>query len=489
MEIREVEKHVFRKLISNPKTLAANLNKVSPEDFSNGLARKLIEALGQNGNSVHYAPNREYFEIVLREHIHEKEKLEQAAGMLAGIAATPVDQQDLDLLIKELKNDRMCRMMTEIISDTSRGIEPGRIEETYDNILKRLLALPISGSLSHSVGTLKEVSADVEDRIGMYFKPTKKKFMCGPRAFNDVSGGYAPGEVIVLTAPTGGGKSAVMLWWAEEFLKAGANVLYITLEMSYEETMERYHSMVTALSVRKIRNRSLSEPELTRYVEGLIARAKDPSGIVALNKEFSGIVDRINPKYALDISRKYADRKNKFFVLDIPKNCTPSRVEREIARLSLDNPIHLCVVDYLNIMEPNFHSKDHVREQASIAQDLKGVARKMGTIVMTAAQLNTSNMEDGAAITTDDVKYCRAIGENCDWMAGFRQSPQDKSMKQLRIELAKHRFSAAATALLEIDFDTMQFMDLGDATKAPQPEPTARDEKDKRNASYARGGS
>jgi replicative DNA helicase len=126
-------------------------------------------------------------------------------------------------------------------------------------------------------------------------------------------------------------------------------------------------------------------------------------------------------------------------------------------------------------MEPNFHSKDRVREQASIAQDLKGVARKMNTIVMTAAQLNTSNMESDQKITTDDVKYCRAIGENCDWLAGFRQSDSDKAMKQVRLELAKHRFSASATALLEIDFDTMQISDLGHAEDVPQPEPTTAD--------------
>lgn len=484
IDIKEVEKLVFRKLISNPKTLAANLNKISPEDFSIRLAKDVIEALGQNGNSIHYAPNREYFEIILRDHIVKKDDLEAAAGKLAEIAKNPEDQKDLDLLIKELKNTRMCRELAKIVQETIPAIDPGRIEETYDSLVEKLLKLPISGSTSHSVGTLKEVNADIEDRLGMYLRPTKKKFLCGPKAFNDTIGGFAPGEVIILTAPTGGGKSAVMLWWCEEFLKAGANVLYITLEMSYEETMERYHSMVTALSVRKIRNHTLSDHELAKYFESLIIHSKHPSAAENLKTEFATILQKTDPKHAIEISRKFPERKNKFFVLDIPRNCTPARVEREIARLSLDVPIHLCVVDYLNIMEPNFHSKDHVREQASIAQDLKGVARKMGTIVMSAAQLNTANMDDDAPITTDDVKYCRAIGENCDWMAAFRQSAQDKAMKQLRIQLAKHRFSASATALLEIDFDTMQFLDLGNADAVVQPEKTAKEAAQERKGAY-----
>jgi hypothetical protein len=36
-------------------------------------------------------------------------------------------------------------------------------------------------------------------------------------------------------------------------------------------------------------------------------------------------------------------------------------------------------------------------------------------------------------------------------------------MKHLRLELTKHRFSAACAALLEVDFGTMQVKDLGDA--------------------------
>lgn len=488
MDIKEVEKRVFRKLISNPKTLAANLNKVSPEDFQIPHLREVIEAFGQNGNSIHYAPSKEYFEIMLRDRSMfngDKSKLDQFVGMLAGAAGKPEDQSDLDVLCKELRNHRMCGEMARIISETSRIVEPGRIEEAYDSMIKRLLQLPISGSMSHSVGTLKEVDGDIEERLGMYFRPAKKKFACGPRAFTESNGGFAPGELIVLLAPTGGGKSTVMLWWANEFLKAGGNVLYVTIEMSYEETMERYHSMLTGLSVNKLRNRSLSETEIARYNMGLVLNAKNPNQHDIIKREFAQVLDRSNPQAFLDIGRKFENRKNKFFVLDIPKNCTPARLEREIARLSLDCPIHFVVVDYLNIMEPNFHSKDHVREQASIAQDLKGVARKMGSIILTAGQLNTSNLEDDAKITTDNAKYCRAIGENCDWMPAFMQSEQDKLMKQIKIQLAKHRFSAQATALLEVDFDTMQIRDLGHADQVHQPDPTQQEQRDAQRREYA----
>jgi replicative DNA helicase len=152
-------------------------------------------------------------------------------------------------------------------------------------------------------------------------------------------------------------------------------------------------------------------------------------------------------------------------------------VEREISRISIDNPLHVVFVDYLNIMEPNFHSKDWFREQGCMAKDLKEVARKTGTILFTGAQLNTANMEVGAQVKTDDIKYSRAITENSDWVIGFNRNPDDIAMKQIRLDLAKHRFSASCTAAIEVDFETMQIIDMGRAEDLQPIGSTLADEK------------
>lgn len=474
MDIKDVEKRVFKKLISNPKTLAHNLNKISPEDFIHiPIAREVIAAFGQNGNSIHYAPNKDFFEIMLRERIPEKEKLDHASGILAELAKDPEDQTDLDVLIKEIKANRMCRDLTRILQETLPDIDPARIEKTYDDLLKSILTLPLAGSSAHSTGMLKEINEDLEDRLAMYFKEGKAKIPCCVKAFNDTIGGFAPGEMLVLTAGTGQGKSAIMLWWALQMYKAGFNAVYFTLEMSYEEIMERYHAMITGLSIKRIRNKQLSEREQIRYVETIIADSLIESQRKTFLAECEAILDRKDPKYAMGLAQKFTRRKEKFHVIDIAKNCTPARIEREISRISLDNKVHIAVVDYINIVEPNFHSKDYVREQGTIAKDLKEVARKTGCLMITAAQMNTP--KDGAPITTDSIKYARAISENTDWLIGFHRDADDLATKLIRLELAKHRFSASATAALEVDFETMTFTDMGHANSIAQPDQTSQD--------------
>lgn len=474
MDIKEIEKVVFKKLISNPKTLAHNLNKISAEDFIHiDLARETIAAFAQNGNSIHYSPSRDFFEIILRDKIRDKDRLAIASGMLYEISKDPQDQKDLDMLIKELKANRMCRDLTRILNETILHISPEMIDQTYDDLLKSILTLPLSGSSAHSTGVLKEINEDVEDRVDMYFKEGKTKIPCGIKAFNEAIGGFAAGEMIVLTAGTGQGKSAIMLWWSLLMYRAGHNIVYFTLEMSYEEIMERYHSMITGLSIKRIRNKQLSEREQVRYIETIIADSLVENVRKTFFSECESILDRKDPKYAMELSLKFPKRKERFHVIDIAKNCTPARVEREISRISLDSPVHVAVVDYINIVEPNFHSKDYVREQGTIAKDLKEVARKTATLMITAAQMNTP--KDGAPITTDSIKYAKAIGENADWMVAFHRNADDLATKLIRLELAKHRFSGAVTAAIEVDFETMTFTDMGDADKIAQPEPTQSD--------------
>lgn len=463
MDSKELQKSVFKKLLSNTKTLPAYLNKISPKDFTNGLAHEVIDALQSSGQSIQTVPTKEYYEILMRERIRDKEQLSAACGMLAKMAEKPQPQDDLDMLIKELKRERMCGELTQIIKTAASRITPADIDRTYEDMMKELLRLPMTGSDNAAQGVMKEVFEDAPDRIEAYFRASNRKFPCGIKAFDKHIGGFAPGELIVLTAGTGQGKSNIQLWWANQFIKAGANVIYASLEMSYESVMDRYNAMITGLNSNDIRNKKLNPQHLARYIEGIIADKLEPA--VArefLNKARESIVDRTNPEHALKLALDYPVRKNKFFLLDIPRACSPARISREIRRLGLDTEINVVFIDYLTIMEPNFHSKDRVRELGSLAQDVKEVARSTKTIIVTAAQLNTSGMEEGDKITTDSIKYAKAIGENCDWMMGFHRTKEDFMLRQVRIELAKHRYSASATALLEVDFATMQIIDRGE---------------------------
>jgi replicative DNA helicase len=790
VDIGEVEKQVFRKIISNPGKLAENICKVSPDDFSIKIAKIVVTALSKHGYAAHYTPNKNFFEILLRDQIHDKKSLESSSEMLAGIAKVPIDTKDLDILIKELKNNRMCSNLTAILKKAVPIIKPDTVEEAYDQVIRDLLQLPLQASAGVSVATVREVHDTLDERVMSYTDVGTKKYPTGIQAFDKSMGGFAQGEFVILAAGTGMGKccrrgtkilkysgksvsvetiqdgdllmgpdskprrvlsttsgtgemyritptngepwecnsqhiltlvhaetgkiidigvqdylkqtkkfkreheqffvgvdfpnsdkklpidpyslgvrygdeakamkpaqatmtnayglsvradgsvespcsthtirgehgsdsqphgiirqvigaceripheyltaarsdraallaglldtdgipsfvgfdivqkrkglaegicflarslglralmsekgidaypdsiryrvnivgdfailplrikrkiptvgqqkrdvtrtafsvepvgigqyfgfeldsdgrfllgdftvthnSNVMLWWAEKFVSSGANVLYATIEMSYEETMNRYHAIATGFPTTDISNKRIPPGKLHRYYEKLISHAKDPGVRSAFLEECKTILDRDDPRYALKIAKKYKNRRSKFFVLDID-SCSPSRVEREIQRISLDHKIDYVFVDFINVMDPEFHNRDRVRELSSIARDLKKVARKTKSILISACQLDTTSLEgtQEERITNDRIKYARAIGENADWVIAFNRTEEDNRLKQIRLQLAKHRHSADVTALIEFDFSTLQALDLGFAPGTEPPE-------------------
>ena len=468
MEIADIERAVFRKIISNPDSLAVNIGKVSPEDFQNKLARMVIGALSDNNFLVSFAPNKNFFELLLRGKLSNVAELDKVSTVLENMAKAAEDASDIDLLIKEVKSNRMCREMTRIIQDHIENITPAKVDETYEAMVRDLLKLPLSAASGVTVATIKEVHDELEDRIASYLDQATVRFPTGLSAFDEAIGGFAPGEFVVLTAGTGQGKSAIMLWWAEQYVKGGANVIYATIEMSYEQQMHRYNSMATGYDSAIISNKRIPVGQLPDYYKKLILHAKAPEVKAQLKKEMDCVVEQGNTPAFLEIAKKYPNRNGKLFIIDIGA-ASPTRIEREVQRLGMDHKIDYVFVDFINVMDPDFHNRDKVKELASISRDLKKVARRTKTILFSAAQLDTTSIEgkkQDEKITPDRVKYARAIAENSDWMIAFHRTEEDIRLKQIRLQMAKHRSSGDCAALLEFDFATLQGIDLG------KPDPT-----------------
>lgn len=485
MEIAEIERAVFRKIISNPESLAVNIGKVSPEDFQNKLARLVIGALSKNDYLASFAPNKNFFELLLREQVRDVSELDKVSTVLENMSKVSEDPSDLDLLIKEVKANRMCREMTRVIQDHIESITPSEIEKTYESLVRDLLKLPLSAASGVTVATIKEVHESLEDRIAAYMDQSTVRFPTGLSAFDEAIGGFAPGEFVVLTAGTGQGKSAVMLWWAEQYVKGGANVIYMTIEMSYEQQMHRYNAMATGYDSAIIANKRIPEGQLPDYYKKLILHSKLPESRMELKRELDSVVEQSDTNAFLEIAKKYPNRDGRLFVIDIGA-ASPTRIEREVQRLALDHKIDYVFVDFINVMDPDFHNRDKVKELASIARDLKKVARRTKTILFSAAQLDTTSIEgktQDEKISPDRVKYARAIAENADWMIAFHRTEEDIRLKQLRLQMAKHRSSAECAALLEFDFATLQGIDLG------KPDPSKSSDMGSADNSKYTGGS
>ena len=169
-----------------------------------------------------------------------------------------------------------------------------------------------------------------------------------------MTGGLHNSELIIIAARPSMGKTAFAMNIAEHVAcQQLAATLFVSLEMSAIELIERLLCSVSEVNSHRLRNGSLSNDDRKRLVEK-----------------------------AADLSQA------PLFVDD-----SPSRTVSEIAAAARrikrrEKGLGLIVIDYLQLIEPD-NPRDPRQEQvARIARRLKGLAREMEVPVVCLAQLN-----------------------------------------------------------------------------------------------------
>jgi replicative DNA helicase len=171
--------------------------------------------------------------------------------------------------------------------------------------------------------------------------------------FDELVGGLHKSELLILAARPSMGKTALALNMVEHIcFEGGAPVLFVSLEMSALEVVDRLLCSRAKIDSHRLRNGHLRTEESKKLVDT-----------------------------CSDISR------TPLFIDD-----SPSRNMTEIAatarRLNRQENLALVVIDYLQLIDPD-NSKDQRQEQvARIARRLKGLARELDIPVLCLAHLN-----------------------------------------------------------------------------------------------------
>ncbi len=164
--------------------------------------------------------------------------------------------------------------------------------------------------------------------------------------------GFFPGNLIVLAARPGVGKTAAALAMARGAAEQGHNVYFVSLEMTNHELAERMVSAEARLDAQKLRlGRVVSEDilslqEAIRLLEGLSVWLDDAPGQTA------------------------------------------ARVAARARRLKSRFGLGLLVVDYLGLVRANDPRRPRHEQVGEIAREMKALAADLGIPVLLLSQLN-----------------------------------------------------------------------------------------------------
>lgn len=196
---------------------------------------------------------------------------------------------------------------------------------------------------------LVEAMQSIDERI----KGAAKGLPTGYRVLDELTGGMRPGQLIIVAARPGLGKSIFSLNVATNcVVNQNARTLIVSLEMSRLEIGERLLASHGKIPLHHLTNNSLTPSERERLVE--------VSGELS---EWGIVIDD-----------------------------SPDRTMTEIAamcrRAKRRGGLDLVVIDYLTLVRPD-NDRDQREEQvAKIARRVKVLARELKVPIMCLAQLN-----------------------------------------------------------------------------------------------------
>ncbi len=217
---------------------------------------------------------------------------------------------------------------------------------------------------------------------------------------NICKGGLGSGELGVVIAPTGAGKSMVLVHLGAQAIKAGLNVIHYTLELSNTTIGQRYDSCLTGVHLK----------DLFSLKEQIYEKVKDMDGNVII-KEYP------------------------------TKSASTSTIRAHLDKLKQQGvPIDMIIVDYGDLLKPvnapRGNEKRHDLE--SIYEELRAISQIYECPLWTASQTNRSGL-NAELITMEAVSESFNKCFVADFIFSLSRTIADKAKNRGKIFIAKNR--------------------------------------------------
>jgi len=213
-----------------------------------------------------------------------------------------------------------------------------------------------------------------------------------------VGGGLGKGELGVVIAPTGVGKSMVLAHLGAEALKIGKNIVHYTLELQDVIIGNRYDSCLTGIPINDL----------------------------FFNKE--------------EIFEEVKKLPGKLLIKEYPtKSATTQTLKNHLEKLkNRDFSPDMIIVDYGDILKPIFHSKEKRENLETIYEELRAIAQEFECPVWTASQTNRSGI-NAEVITMESISEAFSKCFVADFIFSVSRTGSDKTNNTGRIYIAKNR--------------------------------------------------
>ncbi len=400
------------------------------EMFFEGGYKHIFQTYKELFDEYNNIPNVEALCVTLQKKNINESEFEDVVQIISNVSDGE-ELPDIKWLIKE--SEEFCRDKA-VYNAIYRSINilDGTDEKLDKNIIPELLESAISISFDTSIGM--DYYDDAENRYEKYTSEDARiKYPL--EALNFLSnGGHKRKAISCALASTNVGKSAIMAYLAAEMLKAGHNVLYISLEMAEEDVYQRIDANI--LDVKTDDLKGMKRDDFVSKVQSLKTKTQ---GRLIVKEYPTGSAHAGHFRHLFNELRQKKKFEADFVFIDYINICASSRLKSMAG----------------------VNSYSYIK---AIAEELRGLAMEFDIAMMTATQVNREGTKDQKNVDMTSTSESFGLPATMDFMFAMSTDEVLQDNGQQLLTGLKSRWgnkSKWKPQLVNIDFDKMRYTDAG----------------------------
>ena len=333
---------------------------------------------------------------------------------------TPPTKDVLKVKVTEIEHDVLKVAVVEQLKEVFRYMESDDLSFVKDEILRFCKNQEIKHAIMDSVNLLKignydeiktkidsAMKAGADTDIGHEYKSqvalryneaARHTITTGWDVVDDLmDGGLAPGELGVVMAPAGIGKSWLLINIGANAIRNGKNVVHFTLELNQNYVGQRYDSVITGISAQNLKNHQEDIEDKMSRIDG-------------------------------ELVIKYYPTKS------VGAMALKAHIEKSAM---LGKAPDLVIIDYADLLKVSTKDKHEALEE--LYEELRGLAGEYKVPVWTATQAGRAALEEDI-IEADKIAASYGKVMVSDFIMSLSRKVQDKLSGTGRVHIVKNRF-------------------------------------------------
>ena len=389
---QETERGVLASMLLDGDALTQGLATLSGGDFYHPHHREVFEAMGELR-----AARTPVDPLTLDMALSRRGTQEQVGGVgyLLRLADTLPTSAHIGAYIRDVQEDSRRRSALSILEAGTRQTQAyASLPDVLAKTCAGLGGIPLPGgagqsTLSLLLASLAGLARDARE-MGVGLPALDARFH------------LRPGEMTVLGARPGVGKSAFLLQTACKLALEKRTVLMVNLEMADKQIGDRLHALLSGVSLARTAGRTATLDDCCKMADALKIYERLPLCVESRQHTVGGIISAARQQHA-------------------------------------GQRLALLVVDYLQLVQPGTVCGTREQEVAQVTRQLKLLALELDIPILLASQLSRAAETGGTRPRLSDLRESGAIEQDCDNVLFLHQPDEMSIAPELRAEYLRAR--------------------------------------------------